>query len=287
MRVVVTGGSGKIGGYVVRDLVGAGHTVLNADTKPPKEPVPGVTFVQADTADFGQTLGVLAWRGEIADAVIHLAAIPNVWPQNPAPATEVWRVNALSVYHVAEACATLGIGRFVETSSVNVHQYMLTRGAVPPPGWPLNERTPPYVLSAYGLSKVAGEATAQMLHARTGAQAISLRPTDVTAPDEYAARIARMRDTAQPRYLWAYTDIRDLATAYRLSVEKTGLGCEALYIANDDALADRPIEECIRAAYPTVPESAIGVRGTQSDISSAKAKRLLGWQPVHSWRTED
>src|SRR3954449_12131519 len=110
MRIVVTGGSGIVGSFVVRDLVAAGHEVVNATRRPPRNPVPGAGFVQVDTTDLGQVIGALKFRGKVADAVIHLAALPNVWPIAPSLPTNVWHINALSVYNVAEACAQLGIG---------------------------------------------------------------------------------------------------------------------------------------------------------------------------------
>jgi nucleoside-diphosphate-sugar epimerase len=284
MRIVVTGGSGIVGGFVVRNLVAAGHEVINATRRPPRDPVPGAGFVQVDTTDMGQVVGALTFRGKTADAVIHLAALPNVWPIAASLPTNVWRINALSVYNVAEACAQLGIGKFVETSSVNVHQYLRSGGTIAPPRWPMDETTPNWVVNAYGLSKIAGEATAQMLHARTGAQAISLRPALVIAPDEYPMRIAQLRGGRPKTWLsWSYSDAEDLADAFRLSVEKDGLGCEALYVVNDEAFTDEPIERCIADAYRDAGPLDVNVRGHAADIANAKAKRLLGWKPQHSW----
>lgn len=288
MRIVVTGGSGIVGGFVLRNLVAAGHDVINATRRPPRQSVPGAGFVQVDTTDMGQVIGALTFRGKTADAVIHLAALPNVWPVAPSLPTEVWRINALSVYNVAEACAQLGIGKLVETSSVNVHQYLRSGGTVAPPRWPLDETTPNWVVNAYGLSKIAGEATARMLHARTGAQAISIRPALVIAPHEYRARIAQTRGDRPSTWLsWSYSDAEDLAEAYRLSVEKDGFGCEAIYIVNDEAFTDEPIEQCIAARYRDAGPLEINVRGHEADISNAKAKRLLGWKPARSWHDYD
>lgn len=284
MRIVVTGGSGIVGGFVLRNLLAAGHEVINATRRPPRAPVAGAGFVQVDTTDMGQVIGALKFRGKVADAVIHLAALPNVWPVASSLPTEVWRINALSVYNVAEACAHLGIMKFVETSSVNVHQYMRSGGTIAPPRWPMDETTPEWVINAYGLSKIAGEATARMLHARTGAQAISIRPALVIAPDEYAARIAQMRGNRPKTWLsWSYSDAEDLAEAYRLSVAKSDLGCEAVYIVNDEAFTNAPIEREIAAAYRDAGPLDIGITGHEADIANAKAKKLLGWKPRHSW----
>ena len=284
MRIVVTGGSGIVGGFVVRNLVAAGHEVINATRRPPRDPAPGVGFVQVDTTDLGQVVGALKFRGKTADAVIHLAALPNVWPVAAGLPTNVWRINALSVYNVAEACAQLGIGKLTEASSVNVHQYMRSGGTIAPPRWPMDETTPNWVVNAYGLSKIAGEATMQMLHARTGAQAISIRPALVIAPEEYAMRIGQLRAGRPKTWLsWSYSDAEDLADAFRLSVEKDRLGCEALYVVNDEAFTDDPIERCIADAYRDAGTLDINVRGHEADIANAKAKHLLGWKPRHSW----
>jgi uncharacterized protein YbjT (DUF2867 family) len=69
-HVVVTGGSGKAGRAVVRDLVEHGYDVVNVDPAPDRDGIaPRLT---ADLTDFG--IAVEALRG--ADAVVHLAAIP-------------------------------------------------------------------------------------------------------------------------------------------------------------------------------------------------------------------
>jgi nucleoside-diphosphate-sugar epimerase len=70
MRVVVTGGSGKAGRWVVQDLSEHGHDVLNVDVAPH-----GSTFglcLIADLAADGQAAEALAG----ANPVVHLAAIP-------------------------------------------------------------------------------------------------------------------------------------------------------------------------------------------------------------------
>ena len=287
MRIVVTGGSGKIGAYVVRELVAHNHRIVSADTVRPKEPVDGATFVQVDTTDMGQVVGALTFRGEVADAVIHLAAIPNVWPQNSSPPSAVWRVNALGVYHVAEACASLGITKFVEASSINVHQFGLTKGAVAPPRWPIDETMPYFTMNAYGLSKVTGEQTARMLHNRTGAQAISIRPALVLFPETYGALIARMKARETGWLTFAYSDVRDLAVAFRLAVEKNDLGCEALYVVNDDPFFDEPIIPILRKNYRDGRDREFAMKDGASDVTNAKAKRVLGWKPEHNWRDED
>src|ERR1700743_1728583 len=86
-KIAVTGGSGKAGRVVVRDLFARGHRVLNIDvvgspeSNHPEDPIP---FLRADVTDFGQALEALGNTDTLPDieAVVHLAAIPS-----PAHAT--------------------------------------------------------------------------------------------------------------------------------------------------------------------------------------------------------
>src|SRR5688572_7361346 len=107
-KIVVTGGSGKAGRAVVRDLLAHGYDVLNVDVVPSREPT--AQFVKADLTDLGQTFEVL--HG--ADAVVHLAAIPA-----PGLSTDAvtFDVNMMSTYNIFSAGTQLGLQRIVWASS--------------------------------------------------------------------------------------------------------------------------------------------------------------------------
>src|SRR5258708_38829342 len=53
-NVVVTGGSGKAGRAVIRELIEHGHRVMNVDRAPPRETL--CHFFAADLTDFGQAV---------------------------------------------------------------------------------------------------------------------------------------------------------------------------------------------------------------------------------------
>ena len=108
MRVVVTGGSGKAGRWVVRDLREHGHDVRNVDVR--HDGSEHGLCVVADLADAGQALEVL----RDAEAVVHLAAIPAPEIRSEA---ETFRINALSTYNVFAASVKLGLQRVVWASS--------------------------------------------------------------------------------------------------------------------------------------------------------------------------
>src|SRR5688500_8679059 len=110
-RIVVTGGSGKAGRAVVRDLVDHGLDVVNVDVVPgPNQDAP---FLRADLTDLGETIEAL--RG--VDAVVHLAAIPA---PRIRTVERTFEINMLSTYNVFSAATLLGLGRVVWASSETV-----------------------------------------------------------------------------------------------------------------------------------------------------------------------
>ena len=87
MKIIVTGGSGRVGQYIIPELVSHGYEVVNADTTP--GPEQGARFYSTEATDLGAV--VAATKG--AAAIIHMAAIPA--PVHFAE-HEVFRVNMMS-----------------------------------------------------------------------------------------------------------------------------------------------------------------------------------------------
>src|SRR5262245_20564536 len=79
-RVAVTGGSGKAGRFVVRELQERGYDVLNLDWISAGDA--GAHFMHVDLTNFGETIDALSG----CDALVHLAAIPAPG-RRPAEAT--------------------------------------------------------------------------------------------------------------------------------------------------------------------------------------------------------
>ena len=175
MRVVVTGGSGKGGRWVVRDLREQGHDVLNVDLR--HDGSPHGQCLVADLTDYGQAQDVLA----NAEAVVHFAAIPA---PELRPEGETFRINALSTYNVFAAAAGHRLKRVVWASSETVLGLPFDR---PPDFAPIDETITPRAESSYSLSKLVGETMAGHFARRTGIGFVGLRISNIMEPEDYAA----------------------------------------------------------------------------------------------------
>ncbi|MDP8921537.1 MAG: NAD(P)-dependent oxidoreductase [Chloroflexota bacterium] len=280
MIVVVTGGSGRIGRWLVRELVERDHEVLVFDKIVPPEPTPGVAYKLGECEDLGAVYDVL--RG--ADAVVHLAAIPSN-QRHPYPT--VFRTNVVSTYNVGEAAGRLGLRKIVAASSINALGMSMAEREMAPLSLPIDEEHPRRPQDAYSLSKLMDEETLKALHRRTGITAIAIRPPLMLWPDQLEATGIRERlDRPELSYrvFWTYCDIRDLVQGFRLALEDETLESETFFITAADALARQPLAELFPRYWPGTEQIASVLTGTSPAVVSTKAMRLLGYQPRWSWR---
>ncbi|MED5019188.1 NAD(P)-dependent oxidoreductase [Paenibacillus chibensis] len=277
-KVVITGGSGMLGRWVVKHFVEQGYEVLNVDSRRPAEEL--CPTLIADLEDLGETYSALAG----ADAVVHLAAIPAAHIRTPEV---TFRNNVMSTYNVLEAASGLGIRKAVIASSESSYGIVFAENPIAPQYAPLDEEHPQLPQDSYGLSKIVNEQTADMFNRRTGIQVVSLRLGNVIPPEWYErfpSFIHKPRE--RERILWSYIDTRDAAEACRLAIEADGLGAVALNLASDDSSMDIPSRELMAECYPDVTDFRAPLEGHETLFSNEKAKRLLGWQPKHRWREQ-
>lgn len=280
-RIIVTGGSGKAGHWIVKHLVETGYDVINVDTRRPA--VAQCRTIVADLTQLGQVVAAFSPHGTgnrtPYDGVIHMAAIPRA---HENPNDEIFRINSLTTYNVLEACGLLGIKKTVIASSESSYGLCFADKFFAPHYLPIDEAHPQLPEDTYGLTKVINEVTAAMFHRRDGTQIISFRIGNVVCPEDYAAiksRFAHPEDRL--RILWSYIDSRDLALGCRLAIEKSGLGCEAVIIAADDTSSNLPTPKLIKRFLPGVKEFKRPLTGRQALISNTRLKKLLGWKQQH------
>jgi nucleoside-diphosphate-sugar epimerase len=290
-RVVVTGGSGKAGRAVVRDLVEHGHDVVNVDVVPSQRQ--DAPFLRAELTDFGQTVEAL--RGY--DVVVHLAAIPAPRIRTVA---QTFEINILSTWNVFSAAALLKMERVVWASSETTLGLPFgdtgARGLLDPaaerghhkqPDYaPIDEHHPLRPHSSYALSKVLGEEMGRQFARWTGLPFIALRFSAVREPQEYEAFPTEHRDPHAGEWnLWGYVDARDVAQSCRLAMSADIDGAEAFIIAAANTVSDIPNRELMKTCYRDVPlREDVGDHDTLLSID--KARRMLGYEPQYTWRDQ-
>ena len=283
-RVVVTGGSGKLGRVVVADLAAHGWDVVVWDRAPARGLPAGVTVLPIDLTDHAQVLDAMFGLEEHyagVDALVHLAAVP-------APGIvgdhATFANNMNVTFNVFSAARRAGVTNIVWASSETVLGLPFD---TPPPYIPVDEEYPPRPESTYSLTKTLEEELArQLCRWDPELKMIGLRFSNVMDPADYAAFPGF---DADPRgriwNLWGYIDARDGAQAVRRALEFEGVGLEVFVIANADTVMSRSSASLAAEFFPDVPVTKeLGEHETLLSID--KARRVLGYEPEHSWRDQ-
>jgi len=279
LKVVLTGGSGKAGRTCIRELLAHGYEVYNVDkVKPAEELCP---WIIADLADYGQAIDALSSveRGpHEVWGVVHLAAIPDsrIY-SNPV----TFANNVISTYNVFEAATRLGIENIVWASSETVLGLPFD---VPPPYAPVDEEYLPRPESAYSLSKVMGEEMArQYCRWDPDLKILGLRFSNIMEPREYAGFKKFQNDPRLRKWnLWGYVDARDVAQAVRKALVASVNGADVFIVASADTVMLRDSEGLMKEFFPGVPLKK-KLTKNETLLSIAKARRILGYEPQHSW----
>jgi nucleoside-diphosphate-sugar epimerase len=243
-------------------------------------------YVKVDFTDYGQTfeaLHAIEERYPHIDAVVHLAAIPAPGLTTNAATFDN---NITSTHHVFAAARASGIKRIVWASSETVLGLPMGPDN-PPPYLPVDEEYHPRPGSSYSLSKTLEEEMAlQFCRWNPELTMIGLRFSNVMAPSDYAAFPAFDADPSLRQWnVWGYIDARDGAQAVRLALEVELTGREILIVANSDTVMSRSSASLAAEVFPDVEvRKELGEHETLLSID--KARRILGFEPQFSWRSE-
>jgi nucleoside-diphosphate-sugar epimerase len=274
MSIVVTGGNGGIGRFVVRALLAQGHEVRAVDRVLVADP--DCPQMLVDLKDLGQVFGAL--HG--ADAVLHLAAIPD---PGGHPDEAVFGNNVLATFNVVQAAEALGIRRVAWASSICAVGVPYHPPRTAPLYLPLDEEHPLLPPDCYGLSKQVGEEICRAASRRSPLTTVSLRFSLVTYPDGYDAVVSH--SDQYEHNLWTYTDVRDAARACELALTVPLEGHHPYFIVAPDTLSEKPTLELLSRSYPAVRWVGPGPQATQAPVTCARAEQELGWRAHHGWRS--
>jgi NAD+-dependent farnesol dehydrogenase len=222
VKVLVTGGTGYLGGAIVRALARRGHQPIVFARRSPSGSSPHV-HIRGDVTDRPALL--TAARG--IDAVCHAAALVSVWRADPA---DFDRVNVGGVETVLDVCSTLATPRIVYTSSFL---------ALPPAG-----HTRALEANDYQRSKVRAREIANAA-GRRGLPIVTLIPGVIYGPGaqteaNLVGRLVRdclagrLRGIVGADRLWSFSFIEDVADAHVSALEARDVGVE--YVVGGDNL---------------------------------------------------
>jgi dihydroflavonol-4-reductase len=314
--VLVTGGSGFVGSHVVLQLLNAGHAVRTTVRSATRERqvcammqgagarLEALTFARADLEEDA------GWREAVrgCDYVVHVASpIPAVAPKTE---DELIRPARDGTLRVLRAARDAGVGRVVMTSSCGAIYY-----GHPPQTAPFDETSWTNIdgeMSAYVRSKAIAERAAWNFIGAEGRnlELAAVNPTGifgpVLGPDaassvELIARLLKGMPGC-PRLFFGIVDVRDVADLHLRAMTHPAAAGQRFIAASGDLLSMLDVARTLRArlgnAARKVPtrelpnwlvrlasrfdrtlKPLVPLLDSTRRATSAKAQRLLGWQP--------
>ena len=293
---LITGGAGFIGSNLARRLAAQGARVRVFDNLSAGhlENLAGleksVEFVRGDLRDAAAVRAAL----QGVRHVFHIGALASVQASVDDPAT-THEVNVTGTLNVLLAARDAGAERVVFSSSASIYGDS--------PEMPKREDMRPEPLTGYALSKLAGEHYGRIFRGLYGLKFFALRYFNVFGPRQdpashYAAVIPLfMRAYAAGRQPTIYGDggqtrdftyVEDIVSANLACLAAPASAAGGVYnVAYGDRVSVNELAAQIAALAgqpfaPTYAPARSGdIRESQSD--STRARRVLGWQPAHTF----
>lgn len=292
MKVIVTGAAGRLGAHVIDELLTRKTEVLALDTSQPQRA--GCAFRTVNLMDFEKLRE--AFTG--CDWVVHLARKRFPYTERGFnPSTQLWEMpdvagdaatfnhNVGITYNVLAAARAARVKKVICGSSLAVYGFYYLIRKTTPDYVPIDEDHPRRPQDPYGLSKLLGEDLCAAFAANSDMQIASLRFSGIYT--EAHNPILRERN-ANPMIrgsgaLWSYIDVRDAATACRLTLETDFKGHEAFNVCAPDSITTIATADLLRRHLPEV-KTREGLHGNWCGYDTTKATAMLGFQARHLFR---
>ncbi len=297
MRVLITGITGFAGGHLARLLLSRGQAVvgLARGTAWNDAAADLAQHVELWACDLGDAAAIEAILRRVRpEQVYHLAGYADAGKSFHEP-DAAWEGNLTASRCLYAAILHWGgRPRIVHVSSGSVY------GEPVDPGQPLDERSELRPNSPYAASKAAADLLAYQVFRTNGLPIIRARPFNHIGPGQsssyaiasFARQIAAIERGQQPPVLrtgnlWVerdLTDVRDVAEAYRLLMERGKPG-EACNVASGQSLPmqtylDRLLAQSeVRIRIEADAELARKVDAPRVRVDNALLRRTTGWKP--------
>jgi UDP-glucose 4-epimerase len=269
MKIVITGGSGKLARYLVPKLIRE-HEVLLFDKQPPDQN-PSL-FMQGEVTDMDKLNK--AFRG--AKAVIHLAALRSRYNHLPM---KVMETNTLGTFCVLEASRSAEVEKIIFASSDAVLGMAQSKTEFPPEYLPIDEKHPLKPKDPYGISKLLGERMCRCYAIGYDINIIALRFSNILCPGDELKYLDDAKDpTTRRKSLWAWVHVGDAVNAIVGALDFELQGLEVFHIAADDiCLLSLNVKELLEKYFPKTTIRR-PLTSKESLIDCRKAKQVLGLQ---------
>lgn len=281
MKVIVTGGNGFLGRWVVKALQKAGHQTTSLD-------VAGDGGIHVDLEIYSHTRSALAQI--MPGVIIHLAALAGATGKGGGAESmksphAYFKVNTMAALNVFEACRELNIKKVICMSSFSPYGKAFC---------PITERTPLNPLNAYGGSKVNVETIAKVYARAYGIKTLIFRAPlicgegqkETNAIREFASCAVK----GEPIVVWGdgstireFVHPSDVARAYLLGLKHLE---EMKEPYNTFVLGNTPVtmRDLAREVVHTVGKGSVKFLADKPKLFDQFTKRTkvelkLGWVP--------
>jgi GDP-4-dehydro-6-deoxy-D-mannose reductase len=291
MRVLVTGAAGFVGGHAIPELTQAGHEVVAMVMPGQSTGLTGCAAVEAAELGDAAMLADLVKRHQ-PDACLHLAGmafVPTAWEQPQ----EAIRVNVIGALNLLEAFRHHAPqAKFLTITSAQLYGHT-------PRDHAITEDEPAIADSIYSVSKWASDNCTLLYAKRYGMTAMTARPCNHIGPGQsesfvvssFARQMIEIANGRREPLMKVgnlesereFTDVRDVARAYRLLLEKGQAG-HAYNISSGRLMKIQKVFDLLLELTGAAPRIEIDPAlyrptDTQPVIDTRRIREHTGWEP--------